>query len=138
GDDQKDGPHESANSAVQLWDVVHNVAINDPVKFKASYVNEEMFAFSEDSRYLAITGFEIEPATRVWDAKTGRELSHLSTGEAVRFSRDGERILAGGKVFETRTGKQIGGGQFSTEHVRSLSPDGLRVAVALDAPDGKG
>ena len=138
GDDQKDHPHESANSSVQLWDAVRNVAINDPGTCKASYVNEEMFAFSEDSRYLAITGFEIEPATRVWHAKTGRELSQLSTGGAVRFSRDGERILAGGNVFETRTGKQIGGAQSATSHRGSLSPDGLRIAVALDAPDGKG
>jgi WD40 repeat protein len=137
GDDQKEGPHESASSAVQLWDVVRNVAINEPVKFEASYVNEEMFAFSEDSRYLAITGFEGTPGTRVWDAKTGRELCQLSSSRAVQFSRDGERILAGGKVFETRTGKQIGGAQFSTG-VAALSPDGLRIAVALDGPDAKG
>ena len=135
---RKRDPHESASSSVQLWDVVRNVAINDPVKFEASYVNEQMFAFSEDSRYLAITGFEVAPATRVWDAKTGRELCQLSTGGAVRFSWDGERILAGGKVFETRTGKQIGGAKFATSRRASLSPDGLRIAVALDAPDGKG
>jgi WD40 repeat protein len=140
GDDQKDGPHESANSAVQLWDAVHNVAINDPVKFKASYVNEEMFAFSEDSRYLAITGITGEPGTLVWDAKTGRDLSHVpSSYGRVQFSLDGEHYLTdSSKIFETRTGKQIGGAQFSTEHVGSLSPDGLRIAVALDAPDGKG
>ena len=136
GDDQKDGPHESANSAVQLWDVVRNVAINEPVKFKASYVNEDMFTFSEDSRYLAITGFGIGGA-RVWDAKTGGDLSHVPSGR-VQFNRDGERILAGGKVFETRTGKQISGAQFSTGDVGSLSPDGLRIAVAVDAADGKG
>jgi WD40 repeat protein len=125
GDDQKDHPHESANSAVQLWDAVRNIAINEPVKFEGSYVNEEMFAFSEDSRYLAITGFGGTPGTRMWDAKTGRELSQLSVGGAVQFIRDGERIM-------------IGGAQFSTEQVGSLSPDGLRIAVALDAPDGKG
>jgi WD40 repeat protein len=98
-------------------------------------------AFDPDGKYVASEGCDkydknnicIQGSARVWEAATGREISHMEYPGWVRvvtFSPDGKYVLSGGedatvRVWEAATGKEI---------ARRTHP-GI-VAAAAFSPDG--
>ena len=112
-------------------------------------------AFSPDGRYVMVAGcgeadFQNSDCAQgdalVWDAKTGRNIVHITTDEellTVAFSPDGKYIITGSgdpfqegkettaRVWDAATGKELAR-MIHAENVTSVafSPDGGRYVVS--------
>jgi WD40 repeat protein len=99
---------------------------------------EAMLAFSADGKLLASSSNE-EGATRIWDTITGKERRLVAQNLGVpplAFAADGKRLLAGSKVWDVATGKELCRCDDVLNAPR-LSPDGKTVAQLESAALGK-
>ena len=119
-----DGAVPSAARQIKWWDLVQGTEMSPPVKG----VWPE--AFSDDGRYVAS---QSEKSTKLWDTKSGRELSAME-GTVGAFTPDGKRlaVFVGNTVnlLDTSTGNRVLSLQAGGEVRRiAFSPDGSWMAA---------
>lgn len=102
----------SRDTTLRLWNAASGDAIGGPLEGHRGPVSS--VAVSPDGRYIVSASggplgisppslsFEIDTALRLWDARTGRPLGaplqgHTDEVWGVVFSRDGRRIVSGGR-----------------------------------------
>jgi WD40 repeat protein len=100
-------------------------------------------AFSPDGTRVLTGSDDRAKTARLWETESGKLLvmlpDHRDSVKIVAFSSDGTRLLTGTnsetRVWETASGKPLGGGYFPSElRIRSMlfSPDGTRVLTGHD------
>ena len=120
-----------------VWDLATGKKVKEfPLRVGDKPVFGRLVVFSEDGKVAASQG---EKKVHLWDTQTGKllhELESLSSGECMRFSRDGKTLIVPGhghwmNVFNVATGKRAPSVAVA-ERVASLafSPDGKTLAAA--------
>jgi eukaryotic-like serine/threonine-protein kinase len=93
--------------AIKLWDAASRMeGVSLSLKQHGTWMRPE--AFSRDGTRLAGS---CEGAIVVWETATGRELLSVQRGPQdsgpVAFSPDGQRIVSGSLLFDTKTGRFV-------------------------------
>lgn len=120
------------DKSFRIWDVETGKAL--VIGANAHETAVVGMAFSPDGRYLLTSGRDL--SCKLWEVETGK-LVRKYTGmgdhvEAVAFSPDGKRFLAGENklvhVFDTETGKILHRFEDHTDYVYAVAwvPDGKR------------
>lgn len=115
-----DGQYVAAiiNQSISIWDTTSRQLVS--TIHAPALILSATFTF--DSQYIATTGYEM-PIARIWDVKTGDEISSVGSGAAdsvtnISFSHNGQMLAANSnsnpinrdyetKVYDVSSGKRL-------------------------------
>jgi WD40 repeat protein/serine/threonine protein kinase/tetratricopeptide (TPR) repeat protein len=120
------------DNTARLWDAATGQPATPPLQHDGIVSHA---AFSPDGRRLVTTTRDRSRAVQLWDTANGQLVATLGQGVYAlwaQFSPDGGRVLAGGGLWETETGRSLGylsRDNFTVLHAE-FSPDGRRAITA--------
>jgi WD40 repeat protein len=115
----------SEDATARVWDAENGKAL---LLFEAHSNGVKSAVFSPNGQQIVTTSLD---STRVWDAKTAKEIIRLEGGDHAAFSSDGRRLLAihsdEAWVYDVE----------SRTKIAVLSGHSLQVLSAVFSPDGR-